>query len=192
MKYCNLLKSYCHYFNKDSIVQLDQNARLSLNTLEYAECLLDSGSHSNLNFTVICNYQGPLDIDLLERALVHVAEIHPLLCKTLDSSNDTFEFIKAKYAVPITLLKYVGGTQSEDVSLKELKESCKRSIFSVIHNTQSVMSDYPKDNFFGVTDGIDRKNTRSRFLETSPRAMARVWIIPGKILSAAVIAPTPV
>jgi hypothetical protein len=68
----------------------------------------------------------------------------------------------------------------------------KRSIFSVIHNTQSVMSDYPKDNFFGVTDGIDRKNTRSRFLETSPRAMARVWIIPGKILSAAVIAPTPV
>ena len=68
----------------------------------------------------------------------------------------------------------------------------KRSIFSVIHNTQSVMSDYPKDNFFGITDGIDRKNTRSRFLETSPRAMAGVWIIPGKILSAAVIASTPV
>ena len=54
------------------------------------------------------------------------------------------------------------------------------------------MSDYPKDNFFGITDGIDRKNTRSRFLETSPRAMAGVWIIPGKILSAAAIASTPV
>ena len=123
MKYCNLLKSYCHYFNKEAIVQLDQNTRLSLNTLEHAECLLDSGSPSNLNFTVICNYRGPLDIDLLERAVLHVADIHPLLGVTLDSSNDTYEFIKAKYAVPITLLKYVGGTQSEDVSLKDLKES---------------------------------------------------------------------
>ena len=29
------------------------------------------------------------------------------------------------------------------------------------------MSDYPKDNFFGITDGIDRKNTRSRFIALS-------------------------
>ncbi len=54
------------------------------------------------------------------------------------------------------------------------------------------MSDYPEDNFFGITDDIDKKNTRSRFLETSPRAMAGLWIIPGKLLSAAGIASTPV
>ena len=69
---------------------------------------------------------------------------------------------------------------------------CKRSIFGVIHNTQPVMSDYPKDNFFGITNDIDRKNTRSRFLETSPRAMAGLWIIPGKLLSTAGIASAPV
>ena len=68
----------------------------------------------------------------------------------------------------------------------------KRSIFGIIHNTQPVMSDYPEDNFFGITDGIDRKNTRSQFLETSPRTMAGIWVIPGKLLSTAGIAPTPV
>jgi NRPS condensation-like uncharacterized protein len=104
-------------------VLIVQNTRLSLNTLEHAVCLMDFGSHSNQNFTVICNYRGPLDTDLLERALVHLADIHLLLGVTLDNSNNTYEFIKAKYAVPITLIKYVGGTQSEDVSWRDLKES---------------------------------------------------------------------
>ena len=108
---------------RTKIVQIVQNTRLSLNTLESAVCLMDFGSHSNQNFTVICNYRGSLDIDLLERAVAHVADIHPLLSVTLDNSNGNYEFIKAIYAVPITLIKYVGGTQSEDVSWRDLKES---------------------------------------------------------------------
>ena len=68
----------------------------------------------------------------------------------------------------------------------------KRSIFGVIHNTQPVMSDYPEDNFFGITDDIDRKNSQSRLLETSRCTMAGLWIIPGKLLSTAGIASAPV
>jgi len=40
-----------------------------MNVMEHAECLLDSGSSGNMNFTVIAAYRGPLDIQTLEQSL---------------------------------------------------------------------------------------------------------------------------
>ena len=75
-----------------------------MNVIERAECLLDSGSSGNMNFTVIAAYRGPLAIETLEQGLKALQGQHRLLGSTLEWEGRNCRFTPTGHPVPIQML----------------------------------------------------------------------------------------
>ncbi|MCP9793251.1 hypothetical protein KBZ20_15065 [Vulcanococcus limneticus Candia 3F8] len=75
-----------------------------MNVIERAECLLDSGSSGNMNFTVIAAYRGPLDIQTLEQGLKALQGQHRLLGSTLVWEGRSCHFSPTGQPVPVHVL----------------------------------------------------------------------------------------
>ena len=97
-----------------------------------------------------------------------------LLTEKIELLRESFSIVKDRYPFSIEAI----------VS--------KRSIFRVIPTPQPTMSEFPIDIILGITNGINRKQDRSRFLAKARRAMASVWLVPSKLLPPASAAYPPV
>jgi hypothetical protein len=75
-----------------------------MNVIERAECLLDSGSSGNMNFTVIAAYRGPLAIQTLEQGLKALQGQHRLLGSSLEWEGRNCRFSPTGQPVPIQVL----------------------------------------------------------------------------------------
>jgi hypothetical protein len=75
-----------------------------MNVLERAECLLDCGSSGNMNFTVIADVRGHLEIRVLEAALMALQRRHTLLRSSLSWQENSCHFRPISQPVPLTVL----------------------------------------------------------------------------------------
>lgn len=83
-----------------------------MNVMEHAECLLDSGSSGNMNFTVIAAYRGPLDIQTLEQSLKTLQGRHHLLGCTLEWQGRDCHFSPTEHPVPVEVLPLPDDAQA--------------------------------------------------------------------------------
>ena len=72
-----------------------------MNVIERAECLLDSGSSGNMNFTVIAVYCGELDAKTLETGLAALQARHLLLRSSITWQGNTSQFSPTSQPVPV-------------------------------------------------------------------------------------------
>ncbi len=96
---------------------------LNLNPIELREWLNDSGSESNINFTVISTYGGHITKKILKRSLQDLSQKHPLLSVTINVSNQIPMFWKLEEPnIPIRTLAYTGEQQWRDVAKLDLRK----------------------------------------------------------------------
>ncbi|MDR3624181.1 MAG: condensation domain-containing protein [Chlamydiales bacterium] len=85
---------------------------IALNFLEVAECKVDLGSRSNLNFSVIAHYRGRLTTSIVKAGLEHWSYQHPLLRVALKVVDSVYHFIHLEtFELPFREGLYDGENQ---------------------------------------------------------------------------------
>jgi hypothetical protein len=84
--------------------------------IERAEGLLDAGSSSTMNFTVIAEYRGTVDAATLQQALRRLQGDHQLLRSTLLWDGSDCVFAPTEAPVPLQRLPWPGGTDPADAA----------------------------------------------------------------------------
>jgi hypothetical protein len=79
---------------------------MTMDFIERAECLLDTGSLGNLNFTIIGTYTGPLRDTHLQQGLAFLQTQHRMLRVALSWEDGVCQFRETSSEVPLTRQDY--------------------------------------------------------------------------------------
>ncbi|MEC7839121.1 MAG: condensation domain-containing protein [Chlamydiota bacterium] len=95
----------------------------SLNTIELQEWMNDNGSESNVNFTIVSKYNGNITSKILQESLYSLAQLHPMLRKTIKIVGNTPKFYELHYIlIPVKEYPYTGIEQWKEATKLDIRQ----------------------------------------------------------------------
>lgn len=102
---------------------IQKSETFALNILEKNEFLIDSGSKGNRNFAVISSYKGQLNKDVVQKGLVYLQQMHPMLQVSIPITiGKATHYIKTAITIPFKEHPYRGPNQWREVVKQDLSQ----------------------------------------------------------------------